>query len=143
MVELDLSKLKKGDVITLPQLEMLVGLPAKHGTFKLQVLKLKEDISRRFRENHQQVITIAEVRGALHILTDELAAAYNARTFSHGRRKMRRSFYRNMGVDVRKLAAPDIIEHEKHLLHEGWVLQAMAGANKQRPTLAAVPSPMN
>jgi hypothetical protein len=124
---LDFETLKKGDSIPPARLEQLTEQTRGTDSYNLAVLALRERIVRECRDRGKN-FTVAVVKGALRILTDEEAAVYNVRTFRAGFRRSGHSLRRLAKVNTAALSDPQKKEHERTLIVFGKMLQAARSA---------------
>ena len=124
---MDFDDLQKGDIITVQELERLTGKKFGTNEFAFKALSLQAQIS------DATGFTVKIRNGEeLHILTDEEASKHNHNEFQRHKKGM---FRRNrlMGlVDMNALSETMRAEHERKLIKQGQLLQAMSGAKKQK-----------
>lgn len=120
---IDFDALRKGDVITVEQLERITGYQYGTRKFDLAVLALREQITRELHDRNYP-ITVASENGSLKILTDEEAAAYNPQMFRHGFRKLLRAHRRLMNVDATQLNSEQREALERNIVVQGKMISA-------------------
>jgi hypothetical protein len=74
-------------------------------------LRVKQVLKRLIGNNP----TIRVLRGAVHVLTDEQASAYNPKFFESGRKKLRRATKQMGSVDTTNLPQDQFEGHQKRL----------------------------
>lgn len=124
---IDFEELSKGDLLSLEELEQITG--KKHGTneFSFQLLSLQQKIS------DATGFTVKIKDGQeLHILTDEEATKHNHNEFQRHKRGMFRRHNLMLAVDIAQLSESSKTAHERKLLRQGQLLQAMANSHKQK-----------
>jgi len=67
---IDIAELKKGDTITIPELEKITHQEYGSVKFSLAFLALKQFIENGFYNERDEVVTVRTEHGALHICTD-------------------------------------------------------------------------
>ena len=118
---IDKLNLTKGSVISVETVEVMVGVEFGTIEYGFALLKLKEDIDSHLCRKGD-VFTLCCVKGAIHILTDEEASAYNAKSSEQSVRKMRRVYTRGQAVDKRNLDTSTRKVHERNLDLQGRIL---------------------
>lgn len=132
---LDFDALEKGHCINAERLQQLTGKQRGTDEYNLAVLALRERIVRECKDRNKN-FTVAMVKGALRILTDEEAAVYNVRTFRAGFRRSHSSLRRLAKVDTAALSDQQKSEHERNVIVFGKMLQA---ARSARTAIAGTP----
>ena len=125
---IDVTTLKKGDVITVEQLEKITGWGRKSDAFKLRVLALRDRIMRELQDIGRPMVLRGWQGCSLRILTDPEATEYLDNQATSHLRGIGRSCFRLGQVDVRNLDEGQNREHERRILVHGKTLQcALAG----------------
>lgn len=134
---LDFDSIQKGDAWATDELERLTGKRRDTTEYQFAVMALKSRIYRELKDRGKRV-TLAVVKGALRVLTDEEAALYNARTFRQGFRRSVRSFSRMSTVNQAGMTERQKADHERNLIVYGRMLQAARNGKKQALRATAV-----
>ncbi len=127
---LDYDSLDKGDMISVDRIEQITG--TKHGTdaYTFSSLKLAKRIQSELHDRGR-IWTVKSDRGALRILTDSEAAAYNHEIQVQDRRSMLRRFHLQQAVDTAQLTESDKQEHQRNLEIDGRFIQALLATRKE------------
>lgn len=132
------SELRKGDYIIPEVVEAEVRCPRDEPRYRLESLKLAQEISRYFECERDEVVTVRIEQGGIRILTDSEASDYNHASFESGVLKMRRSHRRNLGVDVSNLEESEVRDHRRVLTSQAAQLSAVGEARRHYPSLVPV-----
>lgn len=142
----DFDALNKGDFLDNEQLESILGVLQSHRLFKVKALALAARIEKEMRRRGKPATVTVERDGVL-VNPDGKASKHNDRQFRLGARKLSRSHRRQMEVDIRQLEPDEAKRHERSLLVNGAVLQAVRSTRsrfalpcKQRQT-PGLPAP--
>ena len=140
---MDCSKLKKGDVLTIEDLERITS--RKYGTTDFQIATLK---LRRYIECELlklgEVVTIIQQRGAMKICLDSEASDVNyLRTKQHVR-GIGNDLRRAHGVDPQALTDEQRRDHDRRVVSQSRILQAIASVRRKlQPQPPAIQAPGN
>lgn len=99
---LDTTNLHKGSVITVETLKKITKSDPIFAEYYLKLLDIKSFIEKSLRERGENV-TVVSRKGSLVILTDAEAGPYQCRAGKQGARRIRRSFFRHLQIDLSKL----------------------------------------
>ncbi len=117
----DKLDLTKGSVISIEIVEDMTGATNNTIEYTFALIRLVDEIvSHLLRQG--VILTICTVKGAIHILTDEEAAAYNAKAGDQAVRKLGRAFVRGQAVDKRNLDDITKVIHTRNLDIQGRML---------------------
>ena len=119
---LDFDALRKGDVITIEEIERITGCKSDTTAYALKSMSLCEKIMVA-KENHGDPVVAKVDKLAIRILLDHEAAVYCDGTFRAGLRKMGRGCERQSKVDTRQLTSEQIAKHERRLEVNSRTLQ--------------------
>jgi len=134
----DTEQLQKGDTIPPETIEHAYGVKRNDIRYQFALLRAKEFVRRRFLDRGQ-IVTIAARDSALHILTDEVQAAYNPAEYKAGIRKMRGAHGRMLGADRSQITDPEILAtHDRAIEVQGRQLAAIA---RERHIPPPMPTP--
>lgn len=123
---IDVGALKKGDVLSIEQLQEITGKkPADTTAFAFAMLSLRDFI----QDNTD--FTVKMGTDGLHILTDSEAARYNHRRAMGHIGGIHRRYERNTLVDVRNLSTEERSIHAHNLLNESRYIAALNKATKR------------
>lgn len=127
----DLSTIIKGRVFSPEEIEYLTG--AKRGTpeYALALLNLRTHIENALITTGHPPLTLKCDHNSLRVLTDAEAAEYNAQQFDRLQRRAARRFALQMAVDISELSENERETHEKKVLVNGKILQAISNVRKQ------------
>jgi len=113
--------LAKGSVVPVETVETMMGVKYNTVDYAFALLKLKEEIVNHLLRKGPEH-TVCCVKGAIHVLTDEEAVAYNAVASEQAIRKMGRAHIRGQAVVRRNLDASTRKVHERNLDLQGRIL---------------------
>lgn len=122
---LDFGALKKGDVITREQLEVIIGAPEGSSKYSFGCLNLRNQIMRA-KAVAGEPVTACVRKGEIHILADLSASSYNDRTFKSKLKGAYRSFRRILGVDSSGFTPEQARVHGRRCETQGRILQAVS-----------------
>lgn len=121
---LDFDTLEKGTVIPREKVEEIMGVKFTSPRYQFKLMALVDMIQRGLKK--RGLLWTVVIRGdQVRILTDAEAVEHNQKQTERGRRKMTRAFVRNRAVDVSQLSEEQKQTHERQLLNQGRMLQAM------------------
>jgi len=129
---IDVSQLKKGQLITTGQLEEILMIkPAEFQRWQFGLLQL-----RKFIESRTDFSVKSTTEG-LRILTDSEAFVYNHRRFGNHLDGAERRFVRNKLVDADNLRPEEKMLHSNNLMAESRYISALHAASSKRVRIAA------
>lgn len=129
---LDYDALSKGDVIAPETIEAAVNCKRLHPQYALRLLSFKEHLERELM-TRGQAITLKCEDQSIRLLTDEEASEYNAKATDAYFRRAAKAHVRNLSVDVGNLTTERRQQHERTLVVNSRMLQAM---KRERRTMA-------
>jgi hypothetical protein len=132
---MDVSTLEKGSVVSVDAVERIVKCSRASPAFSLKVLWLKSWIVDALNRIGREW-TLCCDHGAIRVLTDSEAIAYNFRQHRIGCRKLRRSLRRQVAVNINNLTPEQRIEHEKMMTRQAGIVSSM-----NRRKLPMLPEP--
>lgn len=109
----DVNQLQKGDFISAERCEAVLGVKRSARHYRLELLKLKDQIERQWLDLRDEVITIECERDGLLIDTDERAVGTNRIRRRGHVRGLEHAQVRQMGVDVSNLTPEQRDQHER------------------------------
>ncbi len=118
---IDRLTLTKGSVISVELVELMTDKCYGTNEYNLALIGLLQAIDNHLRRQGQ-IVTICSIKGAIHVLTDEAAAAYNAKAGEQGVRKLARAHKRNRAVDRRNLDEFGLQAHARNVDLQGRML---------------------
>jgi hypothetical protein len=133
-IPLDFESLKKGDILTVEQLEAITHRQQGTNEYNLAVMQLRGEIERRFAESGV-IVSLRTIDNELHILTDDHAVGYSEERFSKGMQIMGRAHNKLLGVDTSKLSDNVKPRHERNVIVQGKILQAVVVAKQEMPKI--------
>lgn len=123
----DFDMLKKGDVIPVERIELLIMTKQDHPKYSLRILRLKDQIESEL-ERRGRPVTVRTDHGCLVILTDPEAAEYNKAQFGIRRHQLSICHQRTLQVNVTQLTDEQRKIHERNIVVQGAQLSAMRKA---------------
>lgn len=132
---IDTASLKKGDVITVQQLELAAGRQQGTTSFQMDVLQIKAFVMSALWARGLSAVVVQD-RGCLRILTDAEALEYNQRFHDQGLRRARRAHIFQCHVDVAGLSHEQIEELNRSLCVMGATMAAIASARRKPVTVS-------
>lgn len=127
---LKLNELSKGSRIPARVIEQATRTNRNHRDYGLAVLAVRTAVENHFREAHRQVVTTAEERGDVRVLTDAEASEYQEDQFEAGIRRMQRANHKARGVDVSTLNHVEREEHDRRLVVQAAYLAGIRATRK-------------
>lgn len=118
---IDKLDLTKGSVISVEIIEAMVNVEFGTNEYNFALIKLVQEIDNNLCRKGN-IFTLCCVKGAIHILTDEDAVAYNAKASEQAIRKMDRAHTRAQAVDKRNLDDVTRVVHSRNLAIQGRIL---------------------
>lgn len=134
---LDVSKLTKGQVLTLAELEPILGVSPTSRKWPLKLLNLRQKIETLRRGLGLPIFTFRVKRGELLVCDDSDASQYNRSMGKRGIKRFRRASVRNLAVDTSKLTDEERQTHERTVLRQAMMLAAIRGVMHKQPAIAA------
>lgn len=130
---LDFSKLKRGDVISIPELERATCVDQSAGKdFRLAVLNLREQIMREVSIRNGCLVSVEyRERFGIKVLTHAEQSAYTANHFGISIRRAIRSNQFHSSVDVTQLSDREREEHERASRRQAFIISGMMEARRK------------
>src|SRR5208337_3789481 len=102
---IDVRALVKGQTITVPELEKILGVTIEKPNFWARVLVLEKKIITQRARLGLPYFTLNQKgsHGGLHVCTDSEATKYNSQCAQHGKQKLRKALRGKLAVDVSQL----------------------------------------
>jgi len=122
---LDVRKLVKGQVLTIPELEPILALAPTDRRWPLKLVQLQRKIEQLRDRAGLPLLTLRTEKGTLVICDDEGAANYNRSMGKRGLRRFGRASVRNIAVDVTKLQAEMAAAHGHTLRRQAMLITAI------------------
>ena len=129
---LNADKLNKGDTIDQATIAEFLGVPINSKAYELGVLALSAKVAKALRRVEKLCTVVVTRRsdplgaGAIRVLTDEEALAYNGRGFKAGLRKSFRKHAHTLEIDPSQLSSQSLKNFERSLIVQGSVLASIA-----------------
>lgn len=133
---LDVTRLVKGQVLGIEELEQIMGTTRADSRWWLRLLSLRQKIERMRAKQGLPVLTMRTHKGTLIICDDGDASQYNRVIGKRGIRRFARASYRNIHVDATKLTAEQAKSHGRTIMRQAMMLAAIRGARHR-----ALPAP--
>lgn len=127
---LDFDALKKGDVISLGQLQEITQEKYGSDAYRFKLMKLSERIQDEL-DDRGLPVTVASEGGELKILTDPEASNYNGMYFRTRMRQMMRAHRRAMAVERENLTELQKQEHDRRVEVQGRYVGALIGEKEK------------
>jgi hypothetical protein len=131
---LDVTRLVKGQVLSIAELEPIIRLKHPDERWGLRLLRLKKNIDTLRARLGLQLLTMRNDHDTLVICDDANAASYNRSMVKRGVRRVRRAAARNIAVDVSKLTDEDRKAHERAIQRQAMLLAAIRVAGHKQPS---------
>ena len=122
---LNIAELVKGTVLTIDQLEQLVGWQRDHANYSLGVQKLRDWIEWMAARAGRPVVARME-RGSLAVLVDAKATHYCDDQYETAIRKGRRYHRKMQEVDAGNLTPDQLVRHDRRLTQIGAEMSAIS-----------------
>jgi hypothetical protein len=122
---LDVSKLVKGQVLTIPELEPILGLSKDDRQWSLKLVQLQRKIEKLRERTGLPLLTMRTEKGTLVICDDAGASDYNRSMGKRGLRRFGRASVRNIAVDVTKLPTEMAAAHGHTLRRQAMLITAI------------------
>lgn len=120
----NVSVLKKGDVIDTATLETITGKKPDNPNWNFALLSVRAFIEKQSKNEGMRLIPRID-HGTIRIQTDEEAAKYTHHHAGLGRRRFYRNHRRQMDVDMRNLSEQGRREHERSIIMNGRMIASM------------------
>ncbi len=136
---LDVTKLVKGQILTLDELERHTGVLRSYPKWRLKLLRVQQEIARERAKRGLGLLTLRILPDqTLKVLDDAEAAQYNARSGKAGIRRFVRAVGRNIAVDTTQLTVDEARSHDRELRKQAMILGALR-STVHRPLPQAPP----
>lgn len=126
---LDVTRLVKGQVLGLEELEQIMGTTRADPRWWLKVLNLRQKIEHLRAKQGLPVLTMRTKNGELIICNDEDASQYNRGMGKRGIRRFAKASHRNIYVDVTKLSDEESAAHGRTIMRQAMLLAAIRSAS--------------
>ena len=131
---LDVSLLRKGQVIPVVELESILGVPATDRFWSVKLFRLKRRINVRRADLGLPLLTMSSDHGALVICDDKAASNLNRKKGKQCVRGYKRAAACNVCVDASQLDDESKKMHERTLLRQAMVLRAIKSVSHKAIT---------
>jgi len=136
--QIDTTKIKPGDSITLAACEEAIGQTCDESKeWQFALLQLLGVVQKQLKKEHRRELTVRIVGNELHVLTDAESASYNPKRFEAGLRLARRAHRRLMAVNVARLTGADRDLYAKNVSNQAHKL-SMLRKKEELPVNPAV-----
>jgi len=123
---LDVSRLVKGQVLTIPELEPILGVKfLSTSDWGLRLVALRDKIARLRHRLGLPLLTMRTSKGTLIICDDADASVYNRSVGRRGLRRFGRATVRNIAVDVTKLTQEQAAAHDRTVRRQAMMIAAI------------------
>lgn len=128
---LQTEHLTKGSIIPAHVIEEAFGVKRGTDAYQLAAMQACNYITERFAARGE-VVTVAQRKHDIAVLTDDEAVRHNKQQFRAGIRKARRSHARQLGVDRSQISTPQLVaEHDRSVEVAGRVLSAVSRVTRE------------
>ena len=125
---LDVSRLVKGQVFSIEELEAIMGIKRDSPHWWVKLLNLRQKIERLRAKDGLPLLTTRTHKGTLVICDDADASVYNRSMGKRGIRRFAKASHRNIHVDATKLTPEQANDHGRTLMRQAMLLSAIRGA---------------
>ena len=125
---LDVTRLTKGQVLGIEELEQILGTTRDDPRWWLKVLSLRQKIERLRANQGLPLLTMRTEHGKLIVCDDSDASQYNRNMGRRGIRRFARASHRNIAVDATKLTEEEAKSHGRTIMRQAMMLVAIRGA---------------
>lgn len=129
------SHLRKGDRVTLDEIEHAFSTRRDTEDFRFKMLRAQRYIERRFLERGEPVTTRTDDKIGILILTDEEALVYNTKRFEQETRQRNRAFVRLSQTDRGQLGEKSKTLLDRKVIELGHRVQADRRAKRDASSL--------
>jgi hypothetical protein len=130
---LDVTKLTKGQVISIAELEHILVMRRDNLQWWKRLLQLKHKIEVNRKRMGLPELTMHTHGGELVVCTDAEASQYNKRRRKIGIRHSLRAVRRNLSVDDSQLTQEEREAHHREIMRGGMLISAIRGATRRKP----------
>lgn len=128
---LQTEHLHKGSIIAAGVIEEAFQVKRGTDAYQMAVMRAIEYIARRLA-SRGEVVTVAQRKHDLVVLTDDEAIGHNAQQFKIAIRKARRSHTRQLAVDRSQVSTSTLLkEHDRNLEVGGHVISSISRATRE------------
>lgn len=135
-IPIDFDALEKGSYIEPSTLERLFGISRTEKQYSLKMMSLIEEAESRLSDRGIEAVIVQHKEG-LRVLTDSEAAEHTNHAFAAYGRRMKRMLGKQQAVDVSRLTEEQKADHERAMIVNGRVYQAMAKTRREAIRLVA------
>lgn len=135
----DFDSLNKGSIIEAKELTEIFELKPSEKAYSFALMGLANQIEKYFKQASNQTVTVRRLGDDLHICTDEVASEVNQKRFNRDLRALLRDHDRLMGVDMTQLSHDRLRGHQRAIVNQSRVIQAVNGSMKRRSITAVAP----
>jgi hypothetical protein len=131
---LDFDALNKGDIIPVEKIERITESRFGSMDYQLRAMQLRELIRRKL-EARGLIVAIRFDHGHLRILDDAEASVYASDAIQLALRKAISAHKTQLAVDAQQLTDEESDAHERRLIRDGRMIQALAQAGLNVPAI--------
>lgn len=125
---IDTEKLVGGEFVPPETIEEITGITRDQSAYGLMMLGVITDANYDLRDS---ALTVCQFQHGIKILNDSDSAQYHQIHFNRSALKMDRSNHKLSKVDANKLAVHQRKQHERNVINNSKVLQAMQKADRE------------
>lgn len=118
---LDFDELKKGDVITRVEIDSIIDAEKGTEKYAFELMSFISEINRELRLRGKDCV-VCQVKGEIHILTDEEASRYTTRKFELSLAKAFKAHFQKLQIDRTKLNDLQQKDHDRQVINQGRIL---------------------
>jgi hypothetical protein len=123
----------KGQTLTIPELEKVLGVKYPHPMWWSKILNLRNRIYRDRERQGLPAVTIRTERFQLVVCDDSEAATYNRSMGKRGLRRFAKAAARNVAVDESKLTEEERQAHRRTIMRQALLLRGIKRAQHCNP----------
>ena len=126
-------QVEKGQTLTIPELEKVLGVKYPHPKWWSKLLNLRERIYRDRQRQGLPTVTIRTLQFQLVVCDDSEASVYNRSMGKRGLRRFAKATARNMAVDETQLTADERDAHRRTIMRQAMLLRGIRSAQHCTP----------
>jgi hypothetical protein len=137
-MEFDISEIGPGSVIEQADIEKAIGFSQASNwrDYQFKLMTLQGELSKLLADDGRD-LTVCINGGSLQVLTHEEASKYNDAASRNAIHKMQRCLRRSLAVDTGEFDSDTLRFHEKSVMRQSRILQAIKTVSRKRMTLDA------
>lgn len=135
-MEFDVDEIEVGCVIDKATIEAALGYTQESNwrEYQFSLMKLQHELAMQLSQEGK-LFTVVVDGGSLRVLTHEEASKYNDAASKNAIQKMERCLRRSQAVDTGDFSDDALKFHERSLLRQSRILQAIKSVRRKKLTL--------